>query len=59
MMVGMGSFNIRGLTELQREMEKLQDPNAFVEACAKDLAARLLTLVIKRTPVGDLSLIHI
>lgn len=55
MMVGMGSFNIRGLTELQREMEKLQDPNAFVEACAKDLAARLLTLVIKRTPVGDYS----
>lgn len=55
MMAGMGSFNIRGLTELQREMEKLQDPNAFVEACAKDLAARLLTLVIKRTPVGDYS----
>ena len=27
MMAGMGSFNIRGLTELQREMEKLQDPN--------------------------------
>lgn len=55
MMAGMGSFNIRGLTELQREMEKLQDPNAFVEACAKKLAARLLRLVIKRTPVGDYS----
>ena len=27
MMAGMGSFNIRGLTELQREMEKLQDQN--------------------------------
>ena len=55
MMAGMGSFNIRGLTELQREMEKLQDPNAFVEACVKELAARLLRLVIKRTPVGDYS----
>lgn len=54
-MAGMGSFNIRGLTELQREMEKLQDPNAFVEACVKELAARLLRLVIKRTPVGDYS----
>lgn len=55
MMAGMGSFNIRGLTELQREMEKLQDPNAFVEACVKELAARLLRLVIKRTHVGDYS----
>lgn len=55
MMAGMGSFNIRGLTELQREMEKLQNPDAFVEACAKELAARLLRLVVKRTPVGDYS----
>ena len=54
-MAGMGSFNIRGLTEMQREMEKMQDPNAFVEACAKELAARLLRLVVKRTPVGDYS----
>lgn len=47
-MAGMGNFNIRGLTELQRELEMLQDPNEFVEACAKELAARLLTLVIKK-----------
>lgn len=26
---------------------------AFVEACAKELTARLLTKVIRRTPVGD------
>ena len=44
MMAGMGSFNIRGLTELQREMEKLQDPNAFVEACVKAVSYTHLTL---------------
>jgi len=27
--------------------------NLFMEACAKELAARLLTKVIKRTPVGE------
>ena len=36
-------------------MQKLQDPDAFVEACAKELAARLLAKVIKRTPTGDYS----
>lgn len=35
-------------------MEKLseQSVNLFIESCAKELAARLLTKVIKRTPVG-------
>lgn len=52
-MARMGSVNMRGLKEFQRELERLQDPDAFVEACVKELAARLLRMVIKRTPVGD------
>lgn len=31
------------------------EKQAFMEACAKELAARLLAKVIKRTPVGDYS----
>lgn len=51
----MGKFNTKGLQDFQKQLEKLQDPDAFVEACAKELAARLLRLVVKRTPVGDYS----
>lgn len=49
----MGSMNIQGLKDFQKQLEKLQDPDAFVEACVKELAARLLRMVIKRTPVGE------
>lgn len=49
----MGKMNIQGLKEFQKQLETLQDPDAFVEACVKELAARLLRMVIKRTPVGD------
>lgn len=52
-MARMGRFDIRGLKEFQKQLNKLQDPNAFVEACAKELAARLLRMVVKRTPVGE------
>lgn len=48
-----GSLDIRGLKKFQEQLNKLQDPDAFAEACAKELAARLLAKVIKRTPVGD------
>lgn len=51
----MGSFKSNDLKKLQKNLEKLQNPEAFVEACAKELAARLLSLVIKRTPVGQYS----
>lgn len=51
----MGKFDVRGMKELQKKLEKLQDPDVFVEACAKELAARLLRMVVKRTPVGDYS----
>lgn len=54
-MARMGNFKVKGLKELQKELNKLQDPNKFVESCAKELAARLLRLVVKRTPVGDYS----
>lgn len=53
----MGNFTISDLKKLQEQLNKLQDGNveAFVESCAKELAARLLAKVIKRTPVGDYS----
>lgn len=50
----MGSFNANDLKKFQKELEKLdKNMDAFLQACAKELAARLLRLVIKRTPVGD------
>lgn len=52
-MAGLGKMDIRELEKLLDELTKLQDPDAFVEACVKELAARLLAMVIKRTPVGQ------
>lgn len=49
----MGNFNIDELKKFRDELNKLQDPDKFVEACAKELAARLLRMVVKRTPVGE------
>ena len=51
----MGKFDCKGLKDFQQQLQKLQNPDAFVEACAKELAKRLLRLVVKRTPVGDYS----
>lgn len=52
----MGSFNCSDMRRLQNELEKLQqNADRFLEECAKELAARLLRKVIKRTPVGDYS----
>lgn len=51
----MGKFDIDGLKKFRDELNKLQNPDKFVESCAKELAARLLRLVVKRTPVGDYS----
>lgn len=50
-----GKVNFRELKALQKRMEKLQkaDLDAFSERVAKELAARLLAKVIKRTPVGQ------
>lgn len=56
-MARMGSLDTEGLRKLQEQLNKIQqnDVNAFVESCAKELAARLLAKVVKRTPVGDYS----
>lgn len=52
----MGRFDLSGMKELQRSLEGLQkSSDAFVEGCAKELAARLLAMVVERTPVGDYS----
>ena len=54
-MGGMGGFNLRELKKLQERLNGISEPeiNAFIEGCAKELAARLLAKVIKRTPVGQ------
>lgn len=52
-MAKMGGFDAKQLKKFTEELQKLQDPDAFVESCVKELAARLLRMVIKRTPVGD------
>ncbi|MGE7021999.1 HK97 gp10 family phage protein [Solibacillus cecembensis] len=45
--------NFRELKRMQKKMEKLgKEYDKFCEAAAKELAARLLRKVIKRTPVG-------
>lgn len=49
----MGNFNVDGLKKFRDELNKLQNPDEFVESCAKELAARLLRMVVKRTPVGE------
>lgn len=56
-MARMGKFDVRGLKEFQGKLEKINQPevDAFLESCAKELAARLLAMVVKRTPVGDYS----
>lgn len=53
----MGSFSATGLKKFEKQLNKIkdEDADAFVEECAKELAARLLAKVIKRTPVGDYS----
>ncbi|MCD8222050.1 MAG: HK97 gp10 family phage protein [Clostridiales bacterium] len=57
-MAKMGKLKISNdLKKLQKKLKKLQssDMDAFIDECAKELAARLLAKVIKRTPVGDYS----
>lgn len=49
----MGKADVKGLREFQKQLQKLQDPDEFLQSCAKELAARLLRMVIKRTPTGD------
>lgn len=50
-----GNVDFQQLKRLQKKMEKLQsgDFDKFCEEAAKELAARLLGKVIRRTPVDD------
>lgn len=50
-----GRTDFRQLQKMQQKMQKLEsvDLDLFCKACAKELAARLLRKVIKRTPVGQ------
>lgn len=50
-----GTFNFQDFERIKNNLEKLnqEQVDLFIDACAKELAARLLAKVIKRTPVGD------
>ena len=50
-----GTITFRDFERIQNNLEKLnqEQVDLFIDACAKELAARLLAKVIKRTPVGD------
>lgn len=49
-----GGCDYSELEELLKRLDKQDDMIAkFIEGCAKELAARLLSKVIKRTPVGQ------
>lgn len=52
-----GKCDFKQLKRLQKKMEKFEQAelDEFCEMCAKHLAARLLSRVIKETPVGDYS----
>ncbi len=51
-----GKVNFEALRKVQQKIANLSntvDTSAFCEACCKELAARLLALVIPATPVGQ------
>lgn len=51
-----GNVEIRDLENFRKNVEKhlgADQIDQFIESCAKELAARLLAKVIKRTPVGQ------
>ncbi len=56
-MASWGKVEFGQLKEFQKQLEQIQQKelDAFLTSCTKELAARLLAQVIKRTPVGDYS----
>ncbi len=51
-----GSADFKQLKALSERIQKMQnDMDRFYESAAKELAARLLSLVVPRTPVGQYS----
>lgn len=49
----MGKFDMRGLKDLQKQLNKLQNPDEFVESCAKELASVLWSALVHNTPVDN------
>ena len=52
----MGRFDFSKFEQFANKVERElgeEQVRLFMEACAKELAARLLAKVIKRTPVGN------
>ena len=46
--------NIKGLQDFQKKVQQMDaGSEEFLEGCVKELAARLLAKVVKRTPVGQ------
>lgn len=56
-MASWGKVEFGQLKQFQKELEQIQQKelDAFLTSCTKDLAARLLAQVIKRTPTGNYS----
>ena len=54
-MMAKNKCDFKQLTEFTKKIEQLSDTkkDEFLQACAKELAARLLAKVVKRTPVGQ------
>lgn len=53
--MGFGGIDTSELRRLQQKLNRIteQETERFIEGCAKELAARLLSAVIQLTPVGD------
>lgn len=51
-----GKVNIQAILDVRDKIEKNltgKELYSFIESCSKELAARLLAKVVKRTPVGE------
>lgn len=48
-----GRMNVKGLRELQKQLEGMKDSEELMQDCAKELAKRLMKLAKDRTPVGQ------
>ena len=46
-----GRMNVKGLRELQKQLEGMKDSEELMQDCAKELAKRLMKLAKDRTPV--------
>lgn len=50
----MGKFTVKGLDELHKKLTEMgKSSDEFMEKCVIELALRLYSKVVKRTPVGD------